>query len=56
MPFQVGIVKKNGTIIGKRVESREEADEYILSIAEKEEIKLAKIRDLKTGFEERIDF
>jgi len=54
--FSAGIITKSGLIYGKAFNTKEEAEEFILSIAEKEPIKLARIRDLKTGIEERIDF
>ncbi len=56
MNYSVGIITKAGQITGKAFETRQEAEEYILFTAEKEPIKLAKIRDLKTGKEERIEF
>ena len=56
MNYSAGIITKTGKIYGKAYETKEECEEFILSIAEKEPIKLARIRDLKTGLEERIDF
>ena len=53
---RVGILKKNGDITGKAVESKEEADTYILELAEKEELKQARIRNIQTGEEEVINF
>jgi len=52
--FSVGIVTKTGQIIGKAFENKAEAENYILDIAEKEEIKTARIRNTNTGEEERI--
>ena len=54
--YTVGILKKNGEVTGKAFESKEEADTYILELAEKEELKQAKIRNLITGEEEIINF
>jgi hypothetical protein len=56
MAYIIGIIKKNGTVISQRVEKRPEADEYILSIAEQEPIKIAKIRNTETKEEEIITF
>ncbi len=53
MAYIVGIIKKNGNVISQHVDTRSAADEYILSIAEKEPIKMAKIRNLDT--KEEID-
>jgi hypothetical protein len=50
--FKAGIILKSGDIIGHAFSTKEEAEEYILSIAEKQEIKEARIRNLQTGEEE----
>jgi hypothetical protein len=52
--FSVGIVTKTGQIIGKAFETKAEAENYILEIAEKSEIKTARIRNTNNGEEERI--
>lgn len=52
--YSVGALKKNGEPIGKAFDTKEEAEEYLLALMEKEELKMARIRDLKTGLEERI--
>ena len=52
--FSAGIITKDGKVFGKAFDLKEEAENYILEIAEKEEIKMARIRDLKTGLEEKI--
>jgi hypothetical protein len=54
--FSAGIITKAGKIYGKAFEVKEEAENYILEIAEKEPIRLARIRDLITGEEEKLDF
>jgi len=54
--FSVGIVTKTGQIIGKAFNNKAEAENYILETAEKEELKLARIRNTDTGEEERINF
>jgi hypothetical protein len=52
--FSAGVITKTGQIYGKAFESKSEAEEYILSIMEKEELKQARIRNLTTGEEEKI--
>jgi len=54
MAYKVGMIKKDGSVIGKRCENKTEADNYVLSFIE--EIKEARIRDLNTGLEEIINF
>jgi len=54
MNYTAGGVKKNGEVFGKAFETKAEAEEFILSIMEKEELKRARIKDLKTGIEEII--
>lgn len=54
--YSAGVLKKNGEIIGKAFQSKEEAEAYILEMAEKEGIKQGRIRDLSTGEEEVINF
>jgi hypothetical protein len=56
MNYSAGIITKSGKIVGKAFESKEEAEEFILLEAEKEELKIAKIRNLLTGEEEKIEF
>lgn len=53
--YRVGIIKKDGKVISKNFSNKEEAEEYILLIAEKEGIKQARIRDMETKKEERIE-
>ena len=52
--FSAGAIKKNGEVIGKAFSTKEEAEEFLLNLMEKEELKQARIRNLKTGEEERI--
>ena len=54
MKFSAGVVTKTGEIQGRAFLTKEEAEEWILSIMEKEELKSARIRNLLTGEEERI--
>lgn len=51
--FRAGIITAKG-IIGKTLETKEQAEEYILEVSEKEEVKRADILDRKTGIRERI--
>jgi len=52
--FTAGIITKAGQIYGKAFETKEEAEEFVLGILEKEEVKRARIKDLKTGLEDVI--
>jgi hypothetical protein len=54
--FSAGIITKAGQILGKAFETKEEAEDFILFVAEKEPIKLARIRNLITREEEPIKF
>ena len=52
--FSVGAIKKTGEIIGKAFQTKEEAEEYLLALMEKEEFKQARIKNLQTGEDEVI--
>ena len=54
--YSAGVLKINGEVIGKAFQSKDEAEAYILEIAEKEPIKQGRIRNLATGEEEVISF
>ena len=54
--FRVGIVKSNGQVEGKNFETKQEADDYILSMAEKDGLKNAMILNKETGEKEIIKF
>ena len=54
--YHAGVTTKTGDIKGKAFSTKEEAENYILEMAEKEGIKQARIRNLTTGEQERIDF
>jgi hypothetical protein len=56
MKYRVGIITKTGEPRGKAFEIKQEAEDYILDLAEKEGIKQARIKDLMTGIEESINF
>ena len=56
MKFKAGAIIKTGEVKGKAFETRQEAEDYILDLAEKEGIKQGRIKDLNTGIEEIIDF
>ena len=52
--YSAGVITKTGEIFGKAFETKGEAEEYILSLMEKQELKRARIKDLSTGLEEII--
>ena len=54
MKYSAAVIRKDGTPMGKAFESKEEAEEWILTFLEKDEIKKARIKDLNTGLEEII--
>lgn len=54
MKYSVGAIKKNGEVLGRAFETKAEAEEYLLTLMEKEELKQARIRNLMTGVEEKI--
>jgi hypothetical protein len=54
MNFSAGVITKTGQIFGKAFETKLEAENYILVLMEKEELKQARIRNLNTGEEEKI--
>ena len=56
MKFSAGVVTKTGEIQGRAFESKEEAEAYILDLADKIGIKQGRIRNLQTGEEEVINF
>ena len=54
--YHTGVLLKTGEVKGKAVATKEEAEAYILEMAEKESIKQGRIRNLSTGEEEVINF
>jgi hypothetical protein len=56
MNYHAGVILKTGEVKGRAFESKSEAEAYILDLAEKEGIKIGKIRNLNTGEEEVINF
>lgn len=56
MKYYAGVLLKTGEVKGKAVESKEEAEAYILEFAEQNLIKQGRIRELATGIEEKISF
>jgi len=56
MNYSAGVIRKDGSVTGHAFETKEEAETFILNFAEKEPIKQGRIRNLKTGEEERIIF
>jgi hypothetical protein len=56
MNYHAGVITKTGEVKGKAFESKEEAESYILELAETIGIKIGKIRNIITGEEEVINF
>jgi hypothetical protein len=54
--FHAGVITKKGEVKGRAFESKEEAEAYILDLAEKEGIKQGRIRNVNTGEEDVIEF
>ncbi len=54
--YKVGIVKSNGEIKSQNFETKQQADDYILSMAEKGKIKTAIILNKETKEREVIKF
>lgn len=54
MKYSAGVVTSAGEVFGKAFSSKEEAEEYIIILMEKTELKRARIKNLSTGEEEII--
>lgn len=54
--YYAGVLFKNGGTTGKAYATKAEAEDYILELAGKEEIKQSRIRNLTTGEEEVLNF
>jgi len=54
MKYSVGAVKINGDVIGKAFETKPEAEDYLLEIMSKAELKKARIRNILIGEEDII--
>jgi len=54
MKYRLGILKKDGKIIAKNFNTQGEAEDYILTISEKENIKRADLMNKETKEKERI--
>lgn len=52
--FRVGIIKQNGIPEAHNFETKQEAEEWLLGLMEKEELRQARLKDLASGEEERI--
>ena len=52
--YRVGIITEQGNILGKTVKTRQDAEDYILTIAEQEGVKRADIVNKTTGTREKI--
>jgi len=53
--YRVALVKKDGTIISKNFNAREEAQDFILNIATNEGIKTAYILNKETKEREKVE-
>jgi hypothetical protein len=56
MKYHAGVILKTGEVKGRAFEDKSSAEAYILDLAEKEDIKQGRIRNLSTGEEEVINF
>ena len=52
--FRVGLIRENGIPEAHNFDTKAEAESWLLSIMEKEELRQARIKDLTTGIEEKI--
>ena len=52
--FRAAILLKNLKTIGKNFNTKKEAEDYILEIADKEEVKTAYIKDRETNEREKV--
>jgi len=52
--FRVAISLKNLEIIGKNFSTKKEAEDYILEIADKQEVKTAYIKNKENGEKEKV--
>lgn len=53
--YRAGVVTKDGIPKAQNFETKKEAEDWILEIAEKEGIRHARIRNMETKEEENID-
>lgn len=52
--FRVGIIHENGNPEAHNFDTKWEAESWLLSIMEKEELRQARLKDLDTEIEEKI--
>jgi len=52
--FRVGIITEKGIPEAHNFDTKDEAESWLLSIMEREELRQARIKDLETGIEEKI--
>lgn len=52
--YRAGIIKENGTPEAHNFDTKKEAEDWILSIMDREELRQARIKDLDSNIEERI--
>jgi hypothetical protein len=52
--FRVGLIRENGTPEAHNFDTKVEAESWLLSIMEREELRQARIKNLDTNEEEKI--
>jgi 3'-phosphoadenosine 5'-phosphosulfate sulfotransferase len=52
--FRVGLIRANGAPEAQNFNTKEEADEFLLILMDKEKLRQARLKDLTTGIEEII--
>lgn len=52
--FRVGLIRENGIPEAQNFDTKVEAESYLLSIMEREELRQARIKDMSNGIEEKI--
>jgi len=52
--FRIGLIRANGIPEAHNFDTKEEAEEFLLALMDKEQLRQARIKDLITNEEERI--
>jgi hypothetical protein len=52
--FRLGLIRENGTPEARNFDTKIEAEDYVLSLMDKETLRQIRIKDLDTGIEEKI--
>ena len=52
--YRVGLIKENGTPEAHNFDTKWEAESYLLSLMDKEQLRQARIKNLDNGEEEKI--